>query len=563
MNSTRNIVLLLFGIAAVVILHLLVDVRTDAAPKTIRSNALLPTAETAVSLEIRRAGERETVLSRVSEDWKISSPYVAQADRARVLRLVDALAFSPARDEMTEAELLRIGRTKSDFGLEPPRIRVTAVAADGARTEVSFGEMTPASDGIYAMSGANDTVYVVPTNVLSAVDRDANGFRRRHFFDCTSDQVVAIDVKGATSHFLRLVREDEAWKVSEPYTSVAAKARVRDFLEGILSLRAKDFVWPVGGSNETAAASAALLAGYGLDPETFVTVTLKCLDGKSLMVSFGRTVGQEDVYAQMSDGAIVVVHLPPAVRAVKAAGVTAFVDTRLFPLESKAVTMLSMEDGGTAYLLSRATDGTWRLDAPVSAAADTEQVGKLLDRLLALRTADADSSGVCVSVGTNATPVSVSRKALLGDMRMEDLRDRDILRIDPSHVKRIVVTDAETGKPSSVVFDAENNAWILEGAQGTSSVDCEAVKRLMDALSPLRAVRIARLKVSAAELGVYGLDKPLRTIAVDQTSENAVRRNIRIGDVTEGGRYATFGSADAVFVISSESVAALLAPIAR
>lgn len=564
MRRTRTIVFLLIGIALVVGLHLLVDLQTASVPRALRRNALLPGAEDAIAIEICRRGECATVLTHDGE-WKITSPYAAPADRARVLRLVDALAFAPAHDEMTDAELLRIGRTRSDFGLDPARISVSVSRAGVGRMRASFGDATPTGDGVYATVDDGDMVFVVPTNVLAAADYDADGFRRRRFFERTADQVVAIDVKGATAHFLRLARDGEAWKVTEPYSSVASTSRVQAFLDAILALEACDFVRPTATPQPP---SSSLLAGYGLDPESSVTVTLKCLDGKDLMVSLGRMLGNDRIYAQMPGGDIATVALPDPIRSIRTAGVTAFVDTRLFPFEAKAVTMLSMDDGGTKYLLSRGSDGDWRLDTPISAAADQAEVGKLLDRILSLRTADADSSGVCVSVGTNAEPVSVSRTALLKDQRLEDLRAREILRVDPAHLKRLVMTDS-SGAQTAVVFDAENRTWIIENtsaATATSTctaVDREAVDHLAAALNPLKAVRIERLRVSAAELGVYGLDKPLRTVAIDQTTENAVRRNIRIGEVTDGGRYATFASADAVFVISPESAAALLAPVVK
>jgi len=563
MSRTRTLVLFLIGIALVVGLHLLVDVQTASAPHVLRSNALLPDADEAMTIEIRRKDEPKTVLSLdVDEGWRIVAPYNAPADWTVILRLADALAFVPARDEMTDAELLRLGRTRSDFGLESPRVSVEIVREGGRRTTVSFGGVTPTGDGVYATVGEGNTVRVVPTNVLAVADLGANAFRRRNFFDRTSDQVVAADVKGASEHFFRLVRENEGWKVSEPYVSVATATRVQSFLDDLLALRAQDFVWPVGGSNETAIASASLLAGYGLDPESSVTVTVKCLDGQDIMVSFGRMLGQDRAYAQMPDGSIAVVLMTDSIRMMRKAGVTAFVDTRLFPLEAPAVTTLSMDDGGTIYLLSRATDGAWRLDAPISASADRAAVENLLKRLLALRTADADSAGVCVSVGTNAVPVSVSRAALLGGLRMEDLRSREILNIAPADLKRLVVTEGD-GRQTSVVFDAENRTWAVESAQGTVSVDREAVDRLAAELNPLTAVRIERLKVLTADLGLYGLDNPFRTIAIDQTGEKSVRRNVRIGDVTNGGRYATFGSADAIFVISTESATSLLAPLVK
>ena len=95
----------------------------------------------------------------------------------------------------------------------------------------------------------------------------------------------------------------------------------------------------------------------------------------------------------------------------------------------------------------------------------------------------------------------------------------------------------------------------------TGAVSEPGVQSVLASINPLAAVRVVRLKVSASDLGTYGLDAPFLTVAIDQERADAVRRNILIGGETEGGRFATIGSADAVFVLSRETVVALSAPL--
>ena len=51
------------------------------------------------------------------------------------------------------------------------------------------------------------------------------------------------------------------------------------------------------------------------------------------------------------------------------------------------------------------------------------------------------------------------------------------------------------------------------------------------------------------------------TVAIDQAKEDSVRRNILIGDEAQGGRFATLGATDAVFVISQEVLNRLTEPL--
>ena len=75
------------------------------------------------------------------------------------------------------------------------------------------------------------------------------------------------------------------------------------------------------------------------------------------------------------------------------------------------------------------------------------------------------------------------------------------------------------------------------------------------------ALCFEKLKVLAADLDDYGLDKPSLTIAIDQEVDAAVRRNIMVGKKTKGGRFATIGASDAVFVIGDEVLNRLSADI--
>jgi len=560
MIGMRTVVWILVGIAIAVSAHFLIDLRTSAAPKGLRRNTLAPSAEKAAVLSVARRGEPGVRLVR-DESWKIVSPYPASAEQSAVLRLTDALSFSPISDELTDAELLRIGRTRRDFGLDSPRVVVTAGNSSGEGVEVSFGADTPSGDGVYATVLGQASVYVVSSNVFAAANLDVAGFRCRRLLSARQEDVVSFDIKNGAGRFVRIVRDGETWKMSEPYEMLASSSKARSFLDALVGMEARDFVWPVGVSNEATVASVSLLAGYGLDPDSAFVVTLKCADGKDGSVSFGRAAGKDEVYALVRGGtAIVTVPLSACESARADAG--AFVDARAFPVEAASVGAISVDDGGTAYMLSRNAEGVWRLDAPVSALADQEAVEGLVRRLLALKYSDVAADGVLVSVGTNAEPVSVSRPSVFAGMRPEDLRSKTLAKLDPKQVKRVVVTGE--GKASvSAVFDGERKSWALEGSESVAMADGEALSHLVAALNPLEAVRVVRLKVSEGELGVYGLDKPFRTIAIDQTAAESVRRNILIGDVTDGGRYATLGASDAVFVISSDSAAALLAPIAK
>ena len=184
--------------------------------------------------------------------------------------------------------------------------------------------------------------------------------------------------------------------------------------------------------------------------------------------------------------------------------------------------------------------------------------------MLALTPADLASDGLKVSVSTNRAPLTVSTKRLLGDLRLEDLRSREIIRIDPALVRRIV--SIRGGKnpapPVSVVYSRERRVWSTENDGGKDLAVREAgVKGVLSALDPLKASHVVALKATATDLARYGIEKPFHQIAVDQEKESSVRRNILIGSAAEDGHYATIGSSEAIFVLPKKTVQRLVAPL--
>ena len=548
MSNARAIVWLLIGSIAAVVAYFVVGVYAPEARLQADGRLAAFPADPA-RLVVSRAGEPATVLERDAE-WRIVSPYAARADAQTVLRLVDAVSFAEPEDVISEAELLKLGRERSDFGLETPRLVVMlGGAGDGSDSvSVSFGVDTPSSNGVYAAVEGSGSVCVVPAAVFAAADLSAEAFRARAVFPLGAESVASFDVKRPGEQPLSFERGGSGWKTQE---GQSAADKVDAFLTLLSAAEAKSFVWPVGSSNEATSVSASLLSGYGLDPDSAITVSLRCGDGEDRRVSFGAAADDASVYALVQNGGAVV----PAKLS----------DSRPFPLEASAVTAFAVADGDVTCALAREQDGAWRLESPVAAPADAKAAEALLHRILALSAADAGDGGdaVSVSVGTNAEAVAVSRRRLLGTTRLEDLRSREVIAVDPALVTRLVATSAGQ-KPVSVVYSRERTAWSPESAEGNAVADEAAIAKVLAALNPLRASGVVALKASAADLGRYGLDRPALTLAVDRGGEGMVRRNVLVGGkAPDGGRYATVGSADAIFTIPRETMKLLSLSLLR
>ena len=559
MKNMRIIVWLLVGISVLVVANFFLSF--DDSPETaiVQRRSLLTVPDDAVSLvEISRDGAVESVLTRTGS-WRLVEPFPGSVDEPVVLKLLDALAYAPLDDSLGDQELLKLGRTRADFGLENPHLCVRVRAGD-TETSISFGTTTPSASGVYAAIEGVHAVFVVPSNTLAAVDVPASAFRRRTLFTSGEESVASFDVKRGSGEFMRFKREGDGWAMVQPTEGPAAAPKIKKLLTDVMSASAYDFVWPVGGSNEVAEVSAALLASYGLGAENAVTLTLKGTDGTDRRISFGSDAGEGRVYALVHNGSAIVT-VDGALKDMASLGNSTFADTRLFPYEVSQVNGISIVDGGVTCMLAKNDDGSWRMDSPISAPASLTAVESLVSAVLALRGGDADEKGVEVSISADERKVRVARGSLGPHFRLENLRSLEILKIDAASVRRLSVTGADTNGMKSVAYDRDRRAWSVEASSVPGTVSESGIARVLGVVNPLEAGRIVKLKVSADDLGGYGLEKPRLTVAIDLEREDAIRRNILVGDATDGGSFATVGASDAVFVLPETAVYDLSADI--
>ena len=560
MNDRRTIWLLLLLLAITAVANFLLFTRSPS-PRSIRNRSLLDPSFDIRSIVLERPNEPALTISH-ADHWRIVSPFASKADEQAVLQLTDAFVSTQIDDVYSDAELLKLGRTRDDFGFAEKNLTVTF--SDGQQqVTLAFGDSTPSSNGVYVAVNGLDAVLVVSSRILSFVSGGADAFRERDIFPFEPDFVRGFDVKRANASIIGITHEGDSWQIGG---SPASGVKVREFLTLVSEATARDFLWPTGSADETDTISSARLSAYGLDAETAVSVVFHCLDGSDRRLLFGLDIGTEKSYALIHEGAAIVT-LDSSLKSALLQGERAFSDSRLFPVEESTVRSFSILNGDTAYILSRDANNVWRLESPVVAPAASDAVSAVLGRLVSLTTGDLVPFGFKVAVSTNLLPCVVAPASVLGEVRLDDLRSKEILSIDPTRIRRLVSTFGgdSAHHPTAVVYSRERRMWDVEtdSDEGSEHLADEAgIRTVLAALQSLQAVRIESICTTPAALTRYGLETPYCSIAVDQEKEGALRRNILIGaESGDGGRFATVGSSDAIFVLSKKSVEALTSPL--
>lgn len=559
MSNRRSILLLLAGIAILSGLHILASLRKMGEPLVKRTSLMDAAAASAERITLSRPGAPDLVLES-ADGWKVVSPFSAPAEPRTVLRLLDAMATARVQTPITERELGGFGKSPEDYGLGEGAIRV-AVETPASKEEVSIGSQTAAGDGVFASRKGDGMIYIVETNALAAADLPPSAFRLATICPEAAAEADSFDLKRGSGTLETYKRDGEIW-VSVPSGEGAApkpasSSRIRSFLSSLASSQALEFVWPVGAEGEPKTAGATLLAGYGLDPESVVALTFRRGGRPDGQIAFGKDAGGGRSYALVQNGGAVVL-VDSRLREL-AAGAD-FLDPRLFPCEAQDVERISASDGGVEYVLAR--DGAaWRLETPVAAPADAKNAGKFLETILSLTPADRDEAGVKISVSSNLPPQTVSRPALLANISFEDLRSTEILPADSGRIRRLSGRIAGAKTPSVVSCDGASGQWTVESSARSGSVSPSAVDAISAIVPGLRAEKIVALKSSQADLKRYGLETPAYTLGIDFAESGSQRKNILIGEKSQGGYFATLGAFDAVFVISAKVAKTLMQPL--
>ncbi len=527
MRASGAIAKLSVVVLALAAAHFVLSLRQDAKSQIVRKTSLSPAADGADALNIFRDGAQTIALTNVGS-WRIERPVRADADASRVAALTDALAFGKIDDTLSDAELVKLGIDRDEFDLDYPRLTVETIK-NGKTAKVFFGRTTPTESGVYAAVDGEPFVYVVGREIFAAADVQLDGLRRKKLLNITADDISGIDVRLETGRFVRLE------------SSQAQK----DILDKLIAAEAREFVWPLGETEEASVASMALLASYGLDADNAANVILRGIDGADRTVGIGADAGDGLVYA-LTPGATAIVKIDSTIRDALFAVGAAKEESRLFA-DTGDIQAISLVWGGTKMLLKKKLDGTWLLESPVSGPADSEAAEKICANIASLKEEDLDPNGIDVSVSTNIAPVRVVYSALLGTRTLEVLRSREMIAIKRADAKRL------SGGGNAVVFNTERKLWMADGSVGGGRVEEKNIENILSALESLKAVKVENLAADDAELSRYGLDEPEYRLSVDVVTPGVPRRNILIGADAPDGKYATVGSNDAVFVISRET----------
>jgi hypothetical protein len=365
-------------------------------------------------------------LERSGDQWQIKQPLNVRANYSTVSSILDELEFAERNRSITEKELK--GLSPNDFGLEIPRVRLTLQNKKGS-VVLLIGNETPTKDAVYAQLQGKKGVLVVPKSIYERVDRTLDDLRDRTVIDFQAASATRVEIKSA-DRVIELAKSaittnaEPRWALTRPLAARADQRKVGELLADLGGLRVTDFV----------SESPRDIPAYQLDePEREVTVWTG-ESGKTLQIGRASTNDPSKVYAKLKS--------TDSIYTVPSASVQKFA-VQANDLRDAQVLVFAEGDvhgievlHGTDRISLAYTDATWRIAAPVAAAADDAAVEQLLRHLggLNARQFTADVATDLDKYGLAAPMATVSLRGEGTNLLAQLL----VGALDPSNTVRFV-----------------------------------------------------------------------------------------------------------------------------
>jgi len=212
----------------------------------------------------------KVALARDGDRWKITAPVTAAADQVEVGAVL-AKALELRAQGFIAEDASGIPRY-----VARPEVRLTWTAKDGRGSTTLLLAPAPDTRGgqamAYAAVAGRGPVVLVDARALAAIGRSADDLRDRTLFGGLEPRGIARVKVVAGGKSLLLERKGESeWRVIEPKTGPAKRAKVEDLLYTLRALRWQAIASPEGADP----------AKYGLDTPS-MEVTLLRADGSTL-----------------------------------------------------------------------------------------------------------------------------------------------------------------------------------------------------------------------------------------------------------------------------------------
>ncbi|MFQ6037762.1 MAG: DUF4340 domain-containing protein [Candidatus Aminicenantales bacterium] len=311
-----------------------------------------------------KTGEETLTFEKKGEDWMMTSPLEAKADRYEVNRLAEDFADLAIQRvvEETPADLEKYGIPEKEVLLYSK--------GDETPIRVLIGMENPLDQTFFAQREGETRVVLISSTLKSLLEKKAFDFREKNIFKFETDKAETIRLKAKDIRWEADKQEDE-WFLKKPVQALARKSKISDVLYALSNLKAKAFV----SEDKT----KAQLREYGLEKPAYeVDVSLPSENQK---ITFLIHKKDDKVFAttSMSPKIIEVADSILTDLETKASDLREKRVAEFFTWEVESVHVQSPE--GQVLVSKDKEEGTWHFEDPEAGEPDEEKIQEFLRKM--------------------------------------------------------------------------------------------------------------------------------------------------------------------------------------
>src|SRR5258706_3323944 len=258
-------------------------------PKPMAPRLIPINPEAVTAIQLRRTNQFILRAERTNENWNITAPISYRADGYPVERLLASLAAVTSYTYISPEELKAGHKTLAEFGLDVPIATVT-LHHDGRRTELLFGEASPAGDLAYFQLLDTPGIYLVPAELARQLPHTVNQWRDTALVNLEGINADRFEVRSPSRGFA-IQTTNGQFQLTRPSPAKADRARVVAILQKLQQDPVLAFVSdnPRGELDEFGLQPPVAEVVFGVGTNDAVVVQF----GKSPSRSEERRVGKE------------------------------------------------------------------------------------------------------------------------------------------------------------------------------------------------------------------------------------------------------------------------------
>jgi hypothetical protein len=331
-------------------------------------------------LSVKAKGEVTELQRMPDQAWVLTRPFRAAGDVRTAEDLLSALQFARLRSTVEETPTaLDLQR----FGLDSPQIEVTASAEGVPPLTVRVGVSNAFDNSAYLQRGADPKVYSVEGSTRASLDKTPFDLRDKQVLSVRDLGLTRIELSSKKHHFTLARDPGQPFAFLGPVPEAADATAVSGWIAALKTDRATRFLTDSPAERQRTMVEKPDVEALFQRGAT-ETVRVRLASGKK---------DTDPVYVLREDGfGTSLSEVPRTALAALDKNPAELHDRTVLHVDPQAVTRIRFQpgEGGAALVVERErpTDGgpeTWRLTAPVQAAADPFKLGGLLYALTSMR----------------------------------------------------------------------------------------------------------------------------------------------------------------------------------